>query len=197
MAGAACAGEYAVFASGTRLHIDRHQTTGDKLRLYMGAGFTELDPGQVVRFEQEETVAQAPAAQTARKPAVPLSEHALVDAAARRYGLPEDLLHSVVKQESGYRAGAVSPKGAMGLMQLMPGTAKALGADPRDPAQNVDAGARYLAELLRKYNGLVWHALAAYNAGPGALQKHGGDVPPYRETREYIRRIAASWREKR
>jgi soluble lytic murein transglycosylase-like protein len=97
----------------------------------------------------------------------------------------------VVKQESGYRPHAVSPKGAIGLMQLMPETARALGANPHDPAQNIDAGARYLAQLLKSYDGYLWHALAAYNAGPGAVQKYGGNIPPYRETREYIRRIAA------
>jgi soluble lytic murein transglycosylase-like protein len=91
--------------------------------------------------------------------------------------------------ESGFAPNAVSPKGAVGLMQLMPATAQILGADPRDPAQNVDAGARYLRDLLVKYNGGLWHALAAYNAGPGAVDKYGA-IPPYRETIEYINRIA-------
>jgi soluble lytic murein transglycosylase-like protein len=90
--------------------------------------------------------------------------------------------------ESGGRADALSPKGAIGLMQLMPGTAKELGADPFDPAQNVDAGARYLRDLLVKYDGQLWHALAAYNAGPGAVDKYNG-VPPYRETVRYVDRI--------
>ena len=109
--------------------------------------------------------------------------------------MPEKLLHSVVKAESGYRADAVSPKGAVGLMQLMPATAKAYGVDARDPAQNVEAGTRYLTELLLKYDGGLYHALAAYNAGPGAVEKYKG-VPPYRETQDYIRRILQSWTKK-
>ena len=90
--------------------------------------------------------------------------------------------------ESGFQANAVSPKGAIGLMQLMPQTAADLGVDPHDPAQNVDAGVRYLRDLLIKYDGGLWHALAAYNAGPAAVDKYHG-VPPYRETIDYITRI--------
>ena len=90
--------------------------------------------------------------------------------------------------ESGYRKQAISPKGAIGLMQLMPGTAQTLHADPLDPAQNADAGVRYLRDLLQKYDGKLWHALAAYNAGPGAVDKYNG-VPPYRETINYVKRI--------
>jgi soluble lytic murein transglycosylase-like protein len=112
----------------------------------------------------------------------------LADAAADRYGLPRELVRSVMAAESGFQPLAVSPKGAIGLMQLMPGTAQALGANPYDPAQNVDAGARYLRDLLAKYNYGLRHALAAYNAGPGAVDKYNG-VPPYRETINYIGRI--------
>jgi soluble lytic murein transglycosylase-like protein len=90
--------------------------------------------------------------------------------------------------ESGFQANAVSPKGAIGLMQLMPGTAQALGVDANDPLQNVEAGARYLRDLLVKYDGALWHALAAYNAGPGAVDKYKG-VPPYAETVRYVNRI--------
>ncbi len=109
------------------------------------------------------------------------SPQELADAAADRYGLPRELVRSVMAAESGFQPWAVSPKGAIGLMQLMPETAQALGADPHDPAQNVDAGARYLRDLLEKYNYGLRHALAAYNAGPGAVDKYNG-VPPYRET---------------
>ena len=93
-----------------------------------------------------------------------------------------------MKNESGFSPNAISPKGAIGLMQLMPGTAQTLGANPADPAQNADAGARYLRDLLKKYDGGLWHALAAYNAGPGAVDKYRG-VPPYAETVRYINRI--------
>lgn len=191
----ATAGEYAVLTSGARLHADRHELNGATVRLYNGSGTTELPAALVARFEREERMS---AGEHAQKPAASAPQtaetHALIDEAARKYGLPKAFLHSVVMAESGYRADAVSPKGAVGLMQLMPGTAKTYGANPADPAQNVDAGAHYLAELLLKYKGGVWHALAAYNAGPGAVQKYDG-VPPYRETREYIDRIIKSWQQ--
>jgi soluble lytic murein transglycosylase-like protein len=90
-------------------------------------------------------------------------------------------VHSVVSAESAYKTDAVSPKGAIGLMQLMPATAQSYGANPYDPSQNVEAGAAYLRELLIKYNGDARLALAAYNAGPGAVSKYNG-VPPYAET---------------
>jgi soluble lytic murein transglycosylase-like protein len=112
----------------------------------------------------------------------------LVDEAADRYGLPRQLVHSLVKTESAYQPKAISPKGAIGLMQLMPGTAKLLGVDPHDPVQNVDAGARHLRDLLLKYDGGLYRALAAYNAGAGAVEKYRG-VPPYRETVLYIQKI--------
>ena len=130
-------------------------------------------------------VALAPATALAVSPPVP-SE--LADAAADKYGLPRELVRSVMAAESGMVAGAISPKGAIGLMQLMPATAQVLGVDPYDPAQNVDAGARYLRDLLEKYNYGLRHALAAYNAGPGAVDKYNG-IPPYRETINYIIRI--------
>jgi len=117
----------------------------------------------------------------------------LVEEAARRHGLDPSLVHAVVQAESGYNPYATSPAGAQGLMQLMPATARALGVrDPYDPAQNVEAGARYLRGLLDRF-GDVRLALAAYNAGPGAVQRYGG-VPPYAETRAYVERVLATWR---
>jgi len=197
LAGAASAGEYAVLASGARMHIDRHEADGAKVRLFHGTGFVELDSAVVRGYEADEHVAEvpvpvqdaaatvAPVSSAAPAPSTPLE---LADAAADRYGLPRELVRSVIAAESGFQPQAVSPKGAIGLMQLMPGTAHALGADPRDPAQNVDAGTRYLRDLLEKYNYGLRHALAAYNAGPGAVDKFNG-VPPYRETINYIGRI--------
>lgn len=109
-------------------------------------------------------------------------------AAARRHGVPEDLFLRLVQQESGWNPNARSIKGALGLAQLMPGTARVLGVNPRDPLQNLDGGARYLAQQFRKFR--KWPlALAAYNAGPGAVEKYDG-IPPYRETQGYV---AAIW----
>jgi soluble lytic murein transglycosylase-like protein len=114
---------------------------------------------------------------------------ALATAAARRHGLDPALVLAVVKVESAFRPQAVSPKGAQGLMQLMPPTARDLGVeDAFDPEQNLDGGARYLRQLLIRYKGDVKRALAAYNAGPGAVDRHKG-IPPYRETRQYVRRV--------
>ena len=108
--------------------------------------------------------------------------------AAARHGVPVDLFLRLVQQESGWNANAVSHAGAIGLAQLMPGTARKLKVDPKDPAQNLEGGARYLKQQYRTFG--TWRlALAAYNAGPGAVKKHGG-IPPYKETRNYVRIIA-------
>ncbi|MBP1804240.1 lytic transglycosylase domain-containing protein [Rubellimicrobium aerolatum] len=108
-------------------------------------------------------------------------------AAARRHAVPEDLFLRLVQQESGWHAGAVSPKGAIGLAQLMPDTAKLLGVDPADPEQNLEGGARYLRRQFERFG--TWDlALAAYNAGPEAVQQYGG-VPPYAETQGYVKAI--------
>lgn len=110
--------------------------------------------------------------------------------AARRHGVPEELFLRLVNQESRFNPNARSHKGAIGLAQLMPFTAAKLGVDPYDPYQNLDGGARYLAQQYREFKS--WRlALAAYNAGPGAVKKHGG-VPPYRETRNYVKVIWGS-----
>jgi soluble lytic murein transglycosylase-like protein len=113
----------------------------------------------------------------------------LVLAAADVHGLPEALLQAVIEVESNYNAGAVSPKGALGLMQLMPQTARQLGVvDPRDPAANIDGGARYLKELLARFGNDLPLALAAYNAGPGAVARSGA-IPHYAETQRYVPRV--------
>ena len=192
-AGLAHGGEFAVLTTGARLHADRHEIEGGKVRLFQGPGFIELDASRVRAFDLEEvspTLPVAPAGATVSQP-VPesaLSMEQLADAAAERYGLPPALVRSVIAAESAFQPHVVSHKGAIGLMQLMPGTARDLGVDPHDPAQNIDAGTRYLKGLLEKYNYHLWHALAAYNAGPGAVDKYRG-VPPYRETINYVRRI--------
>lgn len=188
----AFAGEYAVLASGFRLHVDRHESSGRLVRLYSGDGVTELAADAIAGFEDEERAApQAPTPPPPARPAPEASPRELVEAAARKHGLPPEFVHSVADAESGYRVAAVSSRGATGLMQLMPETARTYGADPTVPEQNVDAGTRYLRDLLVKYetsDHQVSRALAAYNAGPGAVERYDG-VPPYPETQDYVARV--------
>ena len=190
------AGEYAVLTSGARLYAERHEAEGGKVTLFSKGGSTEMDAAEVVRFEAEDytpaAAAQVPVSAAATPGRKPVSTAELIENAARKYGLPPEFVRAVVAAESGYHANAVSPKGAIGLMQLMPGTARELGADPRIPEQNVDAGTRYLRDLLVKYDNHAYHALAAYNAGPGAVDKYHG-VPPYRETQNYILNVLKNW----
>jgi len=114
----------------------------------------------------------------------------VVDEVSRAYGLESALLHAVISVESRYNPKAVSRKGAAGLMQLMPQTAKRYGvSDAFDPLQNLDGGARYLRDLLRLFNNNTSLALAAYNAGEHAVLKHGNRIPPYRETLNYVPRV--------
>ena len=121
----------------------------------------------------------------------------VVKDASGRYSLDPDLVNSVIKAESGFNARAVSPKGARGLMQLMPGTASQLGVpNAFDPEANVEGGTKYLRELLERYNFDIVKALAAYNAGPQRVEKFGG-VPPYYETRAYVARIVRDFNKKK
>lgn len=122
---------------------------------------------------------------------VPTDLADMIKTSAARYGLDANLFESLIHAESNFRPDAVSSKGAIGLTQLMPQTARSLGvSDPYDPQQNLDGGARYLSGLLRQFNGDERLALAAYNAGPGAVKRFNG-VPPYQETERYVERIMA------
>lgn len=189
------AGEFAVLSNGFRIHADSHSSDGPVIRLETSHGVIEIQANTVAAFEQDDyiapTVPPAPAATPKAATEPLLTPQELVTQAALHAGLPPAIVHSVARAESAYRQDAVSPKGAIGLMQLMPGTAAALNADPMDPAQNADAGARYLRDLLQKYENdphQVSKAVAAYNAGPAAVDKYDG-IPPYAETIQYVNRV--------
>jgi soluble lytic murein transglycosylase-like protein len=202
LAAPAFAGEYAVLGNGFRIHADRHETDGAMVKLYEGDGFTQMRAGSIDHFEAEEPVpaarkaqAEAPAAPVVARSTAPFTPEELAAAAAKKYSLPESFVRSVMKVESGLHQEALSPKGAIGLMQLMPETAKQLGVDPKNSRENAEGGAQYLRDLLARYEDRpdqVLLALAAYNAGPGAVDKYHG-VPPYLETRQYILRVLKYW----
>lgn len=137
---------------------------------------------------QESTVVSDKGEQSARRTEI---DQAIVSAAGK-YGLPAELITSVIRHESNFDPRAVSSAGAQGLMQLMPATARELGVDdPFDVRQNIDGGARYLKQMLTQFDGDMRQALAAYNAGPGTVRRYGG-IPPYPETLRYVRKVMAS-----
>ena len=182
VSGSPAAAEIAVLANGQALKITARRSEDGLLMLSLRGGGEVGLPAEMVRgFVPDEVIDEIVAAEG--------DVRMLARATAERYGLDPELVLVVVAVESNFEPRAVSKKGAQGLMQLMPATAGDLGvADALDPATNLDGGARYLQALLRLYKGDLRKALAAYNAGPGAVARHGG-VPPYRETQEYVRKI--------
>jgi soluble lytic murein transglycosylase-like protein len=190
---AAQAGEFVVLSNGFRIHADGHIADGSVIRLQTNQGVIEIQASTVATFEQEDYAAPAVTLAPAPAPApqIDLTPQELITRAALHAGLPPAIVRSIARAESGYREDAVSPKGAIGLMQLMPKTAAELAADPHDPVQNAEAGARYLRDLLLKYENdphQVSKAVAAYNAGPAAVDKYHG-IPPYPETVQYVNRV--------
>ena len=191
---AASAGEYVVLSTGFRIHADSHRTDGAVVRLLTTQGVIEIPAAQVAAFEMEDYTPPPPGppkSEPITEVQPKLTPQELITRAAVRAGLPPEIVHSIAKAESGYQPNAISPKGAIGLMQLMPATAAELNVDPYDPAQNAEAGAKYLRDLLLKYEHdphQVSKAVAAYNAGPGAVDKYKG-IPPYRETVQYVDRV--------
>jgi len=186
--GTSARAEIALLSNGLTLKLDGHRVEDGLVVLALkGGGEMGVPPAAVRGFVPDEVLDEVsvPAGGDLRE---------LAAAAARRHGLDPDLVMAVVSVESGFRPQAVSPKGAQGLMQLMPRTASSLGvADALDPAQNLDGGTRHLGQLLTLYGGDVTRALAAYNAGEGAVDRHGG-VPPYRETRAYVKKVLERYR---
>ncbi len=197
----AFAGEYAVLTNGFRIPAESHEIRENTTFLRTGEGEIALPLFQIARFEQEDAAPLAPVASGpsgVAEPSKPVNVEKLLTEAARKRDIPPELLQSIAQVESGFRADAVSPKGAIGLMQLMPATAKAQAADPHDVEQNAEAGANYLAELLRRYENQdyqVEKALAAYNAGPGAVDRFKG-IPPYRETQAYVARVKKDYHQR-
>lgn len=190
------AAEEIVLHTGFRMPADRHEVVGENLRLHTASGTVEIPRASVAAIETVETVttppppSPTPAAPTA-SPAKPKTTKDHLHDAAELTGLPPEILLSIAKIESAFQTNARSPKGAIGVMQLMPDTARALNVNPNDPKENIEGGARLLRDLLLKYEQYpdqVYRALSAYNAGPGAVQKYNG-VPPYAETRAYVEKV--------
>lgn len=191
LAAPALRAEYVVLRSGLRMHVTGYQLVGDKYVLQMAGGRAEIAVADVVSIEPEEVFTPLPPAPAQAGP-LPFYRD-LVEAAAKKYNMDADLISSVIAQESNFDPKAVSRKNAHGLMQLLPETATKLGVkNIDDPAENIDAGTHYLHDLLQKYNNDLALALAAYNAGPDKVQLYG-NVPPYRETISYVRRVKRSY----
>jgi hypothetical protein len=208
------AGDVAVLRNGFSIRHERREVVGDVTRLYVsadGSSFVDVPTAEIEHFEAapELPATASPLSSSQTKPISPpfvrrtanvpaaLSLDEVVASASGRYRLDPDLVNSVIKAESGFNARAVSPKGAQGLMQLMPGTATQLGVpNAFDPRANVEGGAKYLRELLERYNFDLVKALAAYNAGPLRVEQYKG-VPPYYETRAYVARIVRDFNKKK
>ena len=220
----ASAAELAILRNGFTIRHEHRLMMGTTTRLYLGAddsNFTDVPTEEITGYEKDlslpvpVTAPAPPPANSrasiaapsvsaksefgksgpAKPPAFPLNE--VVNIASAAYHLDPDLVNSVIHAESGFNAHAVSPKGARGLMQLMPGTASQLGVnDSFDPQANVTGGSRYLRELLERYNFDLVKALAAYNAGPERVEQYRG-VPPFRETRNYVARIVHEYNTKK
>jgi soluble lytic murein transglycosylase-like protein len=201
------AADSAVLRNGFAIRHQRREVIGTVTRLYVdgeGSSFVDIPTAEIDHFEN---LPDEPAAQvklpvqrdnlSRQNQERPLDLNEVIANASGTYRLDPDLVNSVIRAESGFNVRAVSPKGAQGLMQLMPQTASQLGVHNAFDAQaNVDGGARYLRELLERYNFDLIKALAAYNAGPQRVEQYGG-VPPYYETKAYVARIVRDFNKKK
>jgi soluble lytic murein transglycosylase-like protein len=218
---ALCA-DVAVLRNGFSIRFERKEQIGETTRLYIRGGYIDVSSREIASFDPDDgsdteapstpapivtsqnpstqpVVSAVPAQVTpvaaAVAPRVDLDN--VVRDASNRHRLDPDFVNSVIKAESNFKSRAVSPKGAQGLMQLMPGTASKLGVkDPFDPTANVEGGTAYLSQLLDRYKDDPIKALAAYNAGAHRVEQYHG-VPPYRETREYVARIVRDFNAKK
>lgn len=187
------AGETATLRNGFTIHYQHRESRGEVTRLYLSESadsFVDVPADDIIEIETDSTPPAAPKVkpQTAR-PTHPIDLEEALSAASRHYNVSPDLLRSVIRAESGFKADAVSTRGAQGLMQLMPKTAAQLGVrNAFDPIENLDGGAHYLNQLLARYHNDLPTALAAYNAGPQRVEQYHG-IPPYRETLSYIMRV--------
>jgi hypothetical protein len=202
LAASCAASDTAVLRNGFSIVHQRRQVTGDMTRLYIDgdqSSFVDIPTAEIDHFENVPDPPSPPsvAQPVAQVPARPVDLNETVKAASGTYQLDPDLVASVIRAESGFNVRAVSPKGAQGLMQLMPQTASQLGVQNAfDPQANVEAGTRYLRELLERYNFDLIKALAAYNAGPQRVEQYHG-VPPYYETKAYVARIVRDFNNKK
>jgi len=193
-AGFAAATDIAHLQNGFSIRHESREAMGTTTRLYLDSAaksYIDVQTSDIATIEHESEPEPVPATQPT------ISVHDSVAAASVTSGLDPDLIDSVIRAESNFNPNAVSRKGARGLMQLMPQTASQLGVkDSFDPQANVDGGSRYLRDLLLQYDRDLAKALAAYNAGPGPVDRYHG-VPPYRETYSYVARVIADFNRKK
>ncbi len=180
--------DYMVLQTGQRIHVTGYERVGDTLHLTMAGGTLEIPADALVRVDPEDIFLPV----KVRSLDVPYAN--FITESARAHGVAPELVASVIAVESNFNPNAVSWRSARGLMQLMPQTAARFGVTRVfDPQQNIEAGTKYLKELLLRYNGDLALTLAAYNAGPDRVEQYR-TVPPYRETRDYVRRVTEKFR---
>jgi hypothetical protein len=180
--------DYFVLRSGARLNVSAYEFLGDHYRVQMAGGSARIAFAEVISIEPEEIFVAAP-----RMPLMDAPYGKLIQEASEKYGVDADLVFSVIAAESNFKPRAISRRGAQGLMQLLPSTVARLGVtDVFDPRQNIEAGTRYLRDLMKLYSGDLVLTLSAYNAGPGAVHRYG-HMPPYNETIAYVRAIRKTY----